>query len=388
MTFVQRFDSTLGSIVHFHVVALDGVFTRQDGPEVVFHQGPAPSRDDIAAVAARVEKRMMRWLRRSKLVDDRPSEERSNEVPELSPLEACMQLSFFGGTFVRLDQDGVPLAEADDEDRFRPRGKSPWAGEVAGFNIHAGVTLRAGDRAGLERLCLYGARPPFSLERISLLPDGRVAYRLRKPRRNGATHLVLAPVHFLARIAALVPPPRYPLLRLSGVLASGSSWRAAVVAHGPAATGIPVPETKTKTSATAPPTCANDITAPPPAATWDPPASARTSLGDGIVLPVYARIDWASLIRRVYWEDALACPCGGRWRLVADIGQRAQREAIVALLTHLGIPTEPPPIARARDLSCRAAPKTSSHGRALGARWNSSVTMPTNGGITIHDRWG
>ncbi|WP_437852221.1 hypothetical protein [Sorangium sp. So ce363] len=68
-------------------MALDGVFTRKDGPEVVFHQGPAPSRDDIAAVAARVEKRMMRWLRRRKLVGDGPIEERSNEAPELSPLE-------------------------------------------------------------------------------------------------------------------------------------------------------------------------------------------------------------------------------------------------------------------------------------------------------------
>ncbi|XXT23955.1 transposase [Sorangium sp. So ce429] len=172
----------------------------------------------------------------------------------------------------------------------------------------------------------------------------RRTYRLRKPRRNGVTHLVMTPVHFLARIAALVPPPRYPLLRLSGVLASGSSWRAAVVPHGPAATGAPVPE-KNKKSATAPPTCANDITAPPPAATQHPPASARTSLGDGIVRPVYARIDWASLIRRVYLEDVLACPCGGRRRVVADI---SEREAIVAILTHLGIPTEPPPIARAR----------------------------------------
>ncbi|XYI02242.1 transposase [Sorangium sp. So ce1128] len=355
MTFVQRFDSTLGSFVHFHVVALDGVFTRKDGPEVVFHQGPAPSRDDIAAVAARVEMRMMRWLRRRKLVDDRPSEERSNSVPELSPLEACLQLSLFGGTFVRLDEDGVPLAEADDEDRFRPRGKSPWAGEVAGFNIHAGVRLRAGDRAGLERLCRYGARPPFSLERIWLLPDGRVAYRLRKPRRNGATHLVLAPVHFLARIAALVPPPRYPLLRLSGVLASGSSWRAAVVAHGPAATSIPVPETKTKTSATAPPTCANDLTAPPPRGYLGPsgeraheprrrhrPARLRTH-----------RLGFPHPPRLL--DDVFACPCGRRRRVVADIGQRAQREAIVALLTHLGIPTEPPPIARARDPSFDAA---------------------------------
>jgi hypothetical protein len=77
-------------------------------------------------------------------------------------------------------------------------------------------------------------------------------------------------------------------------------------------------------------------------------AHERLRRRDGIVLPVYARIDWASLIRRVYWDDVLACPCGGRRRVVADIGQRAQREAIVAILTHLGIPTEPPPIARAR----------------------------------------
>lgn len=89
--------------------------------------------------------------------------------------------------------------------------------------------IRAGDRTGLERLGRYGARPAFSLERLSLLPDGRVAYQLRKARRTGATHLVLAPVHFLARIAAIVPPPRFPLVRFAGVLAPGSRWRARVV---------------------------------------------------------------------------------------------------------------------------------------------------------------
>jgi len=357
VTFVQRFDSTLGSFVHFHVVALDGVFTRQDGPDVVFHEGPAPSREDIATVAARVEKRLMRWLRRRKLVDDRPIEEQSNEAPELSPLESCMQMSLFGGVFVRLDEDGVPLAEPDD-DRFRTRGKSAKstsAAEVGGFNIHAGVTIRKGYREGLERLCRYGARPPFSLERISLLPDGRVAYRLRRPRRNGATHLVLTPVHFLARIAALVPPPRFPLTRLAGVLAPSSSWRAAVVSHGHASPGAPVLKRKKakKKKGGASPAFANDTPAPAQAPTRvDPPASARTSLGNGIVQPVYARIDWASLLRRVYLVDVLSCPCGGRRRIVADI---SEREAIVAILSHLGIPTEPPPIARARDPSFEAA---------------------------------
>jgi hypothetical protein len=177
-------------------------------PRRVFHEGPAPSRDDIAAVAARVDKRMMRWLRRRKLVDDRPSEERSNEAPELSPLEACMQLSLFGGTFVRLDEDGVPLAEADDEDRFRPRGKSRCVRRPARWQASTSMRASRSARGIAPALngCAATARArPSAWSAGALLPDGRVAYRLRKPRRNGATHLVLLPVHFLARIAALVP---------------------------------------------------------------------------------------------------------------------------------------------------------------------------------------
>jgi hypothetical protein len=72
--------------VHLHVLVTDGVFLRE-GPEqaLVFHEGAAPSREEIAAVAARVEQRMTRWLRRRGLVD-----ERSNEAHEPSPLEACI----------------------------------------------------------------------------------------------------------------------------------------------------------------------------------------------------------------------------------------------------------------------------------------------------------
>ena len=107
--------------------------------------------------------------------------------------------------------------------------------EASGFNVHAGVTVRSGDREELERLCRYGARPPFSLERLSILADGRVAYLLRKPRCNGATHLVMTPVQCLARLGSLIPPPRFPLQRLSGVFGPRSPLRAAVVPRGSAA---------------------------------------------------------------------------------------------------------------------------------------------------------
>jgi hypothetical protein len=348
VTFVQRFNGTLGSFVHFHVVALDGVFTRtNDG--VVFHDGPAPTREEIAAIAGRVAERMTRWLRRRRLLEDRPPEERSNEAPDLSPIEACMQASLFGGTFLRLGKDGTQLA--DENDQHRAGSKSPWAAEVDGFNVHGGVVIHKGNRDGLERLCRYGARPPFSLERLSILADGRVAYSLRKPRKNGATHLVLTPEQALARISALVPPPRYPLVRFAGVLAPGSSWRALVVPHGPLASSTPVgtttkkAPTKQNKSAKPSPLLASALAPAADPASAEATKSRRPILCPEVARPVYARIDWASLLKRTYLEDVLACPCGGRRRIIADI---SEPDVIVAILTHLRLPTEPPPIARAR----------------------------------------
>jgi hypothetical protein len=67
---------------------------------------------------------------------------------------------------------------------------------------------------------------------MSLLQDGRVAYRLRVPRKNGATHLVLEPIQLMARISSRIPPPRFALTRYAGVFASSSPWRADAVAYG------------------------------------------------------------------------------------------------------------------------------------------------------------
>jgi hypothetical protein len=61
-----------------------------------------------------------------------------------------------------------------------------------------------------------------------LRKHGRVAYRVKYAGRGG-THRVMTPIEFLARLAALVPPPRYPLVRYHGVLAPHATWRSAVV---------------------------------------------------------------------------------------------------------------------------------------------------------------
>ena len=52
------------------------------------------------------------------------------------------------------------------------------------------------------------------------------------------------------------------------------------------------------------------------------------------------------LLKRVFDVDALACPCGGRLRFIALI---TDKETARTILKAMGLPVEPPPVARARS---------------------------------------
>ena len=100
--------------------------------------------------------------------------------------------------------------------------------QVSGFSLHAGVAAKAHQRRKLERLCRYISRPAVSEKRLSLTPNGNIRYRLKTPYRDGTTHVILEPLDFIARLAALVPKPRVNLTRFHGVFGPNSRDRAAV----------------------------------------------------------------------------------------------------------------------------------------------------------------
>ena len=236
------------------------------------------------------------------------------------------------------------------------------AGRSRGFDINAGVVVSASDHEGRERLLRYCARPALSLERLTRLPDGRVAYALRKPWGR-QTHRVMDPTTFLARLAALVPPPRHPLVRFHGVFAPHSAWRRKVVP--PAAPAAPSRcaagsasggSLRTTEAAREQPAAAQGRDARGSGA-----AAQRTPGAKSLSRPEpatateqsrfsFGRIDWAALLKRVYDVDALACSCGGRLRFIALI---LEREVAQNLLQSLDLPSDPPPIARARSPDLR-----------------------------------
>ena len=196
--------------------------------------------------------------------------------------------------------------------------RATWRGfdHGGGFSLDASVRIEGHDRAGLERLLRYCARPPFALERLEPLAHDQLAYRFPRPQPDGTTQLHLTPLERIERLAALIPPPRIHRHRYHGVLAPNAPQRAQVtaLAHQPAS-------------------------APPPA-----PNTAHASHH-----PAHspARILWAVLLARIYEIFPLLCPdCGGPVRIIAFLTEPA---SVNALLTHLGEPTTPPKLARARS---------------------------------------
>jgi Putative transposase len=171
------------------------------------------------------------------------------------------------------------------------------------------VRCAAEDRNGIEQLCRYITRPAIANERLAINREGNVVLKLKTPWRNGATHIMLTPMEFMQRLAALVPRPRLHLIRFHGVLAPNAKLRSQVVP------------------------------APPPATTEGDCEHAHSK-------PV--RMTWARLLKRVFDIDVEQCPCGGKLKLVAVIEEVAVIEKI---LKHIGLDPQPPPRAKARRVA-------------------------------------
>jgi len=138
----------------------------------------------------------------------------------------------------------------------------------------------AHDRHRLERLCRYVARPALAAERLARLDDGRLLYQLKRRWRDGTSALLFQPHELLERLAALVPPPRFHLLRYHGVLAPHSALRPRIVPqpHGPDGPPSVSP--------------AQSTTPPPAIPSW----------------PAERYYSWSELMRRVFALDVLQCP--------------------------------------------------------------------------------
>jgi hypothetical protein len=150
----------------------------------------------------------------------------------------------------------------------------------------------------------YILRPPLAHERLSILDDGNVRLEFKRPRSDRTTAVELAPLALIARLAALVPPPRRHTVLYCGVLSSHASSRKEVVpSPSEAATGHDKAKRKSK----------------------------------------YIR--WSELLRRVFGIEVVCSKCHASLRLISLIKDEATAKKI---LLAMQLPSEAPELYPAR----------------------------------------
>ena len=204
------------------------------------------------------------------------------------------------------------------------------------------MRVAAGNRRQLEHLRRYAGRPAIAESRLSLLPDGRVAYALKKRWKDGTTHVVLTAQVLIERLLALVPRPRRHLVTYHGVLAPAASLRPRIVPRRDEdedgeAVGEKlqhdVAEQLEEEGAAEP----GEVRA---RRTRVPHRPGKRRRGGRR----YYR--WAELLRRVFEIDVLRCPrCGGTRRLLSAIQDPLSIEKV---LRAMGLSCDAPELARAR----------------------------------------
>jgi hypothetical protein len=300
VTAIQRAGSALDLNIHFHSLVLDGVYVpgpRGKPPRFV----PLPIETaDVERTAHRLARRVESLLIRKGLLGDTDAHDH-DETPAAQPLPLSSPVE-------RHRVAGSPRRAP----RHRLARPKPHHARVNGLDLHAHTRIPRHHRADLERLCRYLLRPPVSYDRIALRPDGRVELTLPRTWSDGTRALVFEPVAFLTRLAALIPRPRWNTLRYHGVFAPGATWRQAITAQAVPPEGTPRP-----------------LLQPSRPGTHRP-----------------RRLAWADLLRRTFGLEVLVCAtCGTRRSITALIQSPAVARTI---LTYLGLPSEPPCVARAR----------------------------------------
>jgi hypothetical protein len=336
VTFIQRFGSALNCNIHLHTMMLDGVYAADEDGHPQFQALPAPEDREIEQLAAALAERISKFLLRRGLGPDSNPEEAdplSRDQPWLARLYAASVSGrvAFGRNAGRR---GTRVGDQIDPESMQALA-SPRCATVAGFSLHANTAVPAGDRQRLQRLAQYCARPPVAMERLELLPGGRLLYRFKRPWNDGTTHVILEPLELMEKLVAIVPAPRAHQLRYAGILAPAAKWRALIVPAGAAAECPhaedlqPVPEVPHRATKPA----SKSATSPEPAAT--PSQDSRHG-------PNYA---WAELMKRVWSLDVLECPrCMGRMKIVAAIHHP---DAARKILECVGLPSRAPPVAPA-----------------------------------------
>jgi Putative transposase/Transposase zinc-binding domain len=210
VTLIQRFGSAANLNIHLHCLVLDGVYRSSGEGVPVFHEARAPSIEELQALLGQIITRILRLLtRQGYLVEEQGM--RYLAEPDADNALTALQAASCTYRIALGPRAGQKVLSLQSLPSTGERSTPGLCANRHGFSLHAAVRCGAEQRKPLEHLCRYITRPAIANERLKRNAAGQVVLQLKSAYRDGTTHVVMSPLEFMQRLAALVPRPRLHL---------------------------------------------------------------------------------------------------------------------------------------------------------------------------------
>lgn len=297
VTVIQKFGSALQLTVHFHTLMTDGVYVPLKNGSFEFLRLSPPTHEDLQEIAFKIKTRVERKLKRLGLTDNDADQLGFDEesLGELSKLSVENKAGFGERQGKTVQKFGTKNYEVDPEDN------DLTTANIDGFSLNARVWIAAGERERLEQVIRYMARGPIANERLTESFPNQFTYELKSKWRDGTTHVGFTGLDLMARIVALIPPPKMKMIRYFGVFASNFKGREKIV-----------PEQEL-------------IKSEGPVDLENPKVKKE-------------RLSWSQMLKRVFEIDVTICPkCQGRMEQIAVIKDKAVALAILKSLDEITV---------------------------------------------------
>jgi ribosomal protein S27E len=247
VTAIQRAGGSINLNIHFHTIAIDGVFVPKKSG-VDFYPFAEPTSQEIASLLDKIQRAICKFLMKQDAVTENLAP-LNEEYPILAGLYAAstgnQQAFKQGHSIQKLGSAASNHPSAVPQRRCHAR--------INSFDLHAATAVPPNDKNGLEHLLRYILRPLIPGERLSILDNGNVQLKLRTPWSDGTSHLLFEPLEFLGKLAAIIPKPQVNTIIYHGVLAPNAKLRKAVVAYACGKTETGPSSTDDKTQKTSKP---------------------------------------------------------------------------------------------------------------------------------------
>lgn len=281
VSFIQRSGGSININPHWHSMFLEGAYDegipKRRGPR--FFEAGKPTNEEVAKVTEEIATKVIAHLIKKGMLKEEEDFCREDPNQQEDPMQPIRQASLRNYVVCgeRAGQEVRRVGRSFGEIDQTPELKGDRCYSINGFSVHANTSVKKNQLQEKERLLRYMARPPLSLDRLSMDENGDIIWELKNAYHDGTQALRFSGLELTEKVAGIIPPPWKNLTRYFGCLAPNSKIRSQIV--------------------------------PKPAKLWDNKRH-------------HYWIPWAQLLARVFEIEIRCEVCGGPLSFVRAVGPK------------------------------------------------------------------